>query len=460
MIFLWRKPQAPAKKTLSQYILGVSSCADGSAAAMLRDGEVIFSACEPRGAQDGGAAPAFPETAVKAALEKASETEGEILGLKDMAAAAFCGKPLREYGRYRREWLESAPAGFSRFLETAPAAFAKKRLGEGLLERQLSAASWGETPAATLYPEHQLCCAAAAFYPSRLEDAAILVLDGPGEEASASILLGSGEKIKVLRELDYPDSPQLFCRALAAYAGFGASPAGLYSAGAPADRARSDRFFSSVMSELAVVREDGSLRLNRRYFRASDGLKPDLPRWRELFGLPPGGPSGEAADGDFAAAARAAAEEVVFRLGAQAKRLAGSNNLCVYAGPDLRLAAEGKLKAAGLFSRFGQLSFAVPEGRAAGAALAARYMHFGARRPAPGAEALAAAPEERPGPAADARPARLSAADALGYSAYFWLALAPRGAFRGGGGSEPQASGSFYKVKGRLYSGEDLRGPG
>ena len=88
MMLFGKKPQAAPKKTAAQYILGISSCADGAAAAMLRDGKVLFSAFEPPPAPGCGAA-AFPAGAVATALEKASEAEGEILGVKDMAAVAF-----------------------------------------------------------------------------------------------------------------------------------------------------------------------------------------------------------------------------------------------------------------------------------------------------------------------------------------------------------------------------------
>jgi carbamoyltransferase len=463
-----RKPQTQPKKTSAQYILGVSSSADGSAAAMLRDDKVIFSAFEPPPPRGCGAA-AFPSAAVSTALEKASEAEGEILGMKDLAAAAFCGKPLREYDRLRREWLGSAPGGYGRFMETAPGAFYKRRLAGGLLERELSAASWGEKPALLLYPEHQLCCAASAFFPSPFEDSAILSLDGPGEEACASVSLGSGEKIKVLRELAYPDSPQLLAGALAAYAGFGPESAWeLFTAPPPAEPGRSAKFMASITGELAAIKEDGSLRLNRRYFRAAGGMQPDLARWRELFGFSAraGGPLA-GAHLDFAAAARAAIEEIVFRLGAQAKRLACSNNLCLCAGTELKLAAEGKLKAAGLFSSIWSQPYSAPEGKAAGAALAARHIGLGMHRSTAYGARLAwgeapaqPLPEESESPVkvSPARP--LTAGARLYYAAYFWLSIAPKGLSRPRPAVETQGATSFYAVRSAIYTAEDLQGPG
>ena len=468
MMLFGKKPQAAPKKTAAQYILGISSCADGAAAAMLRDGKVLFSAFEPPPAPGCGAA-AFPAGAVATALEKASEAEGEILGVKDMAAVAFCGKPQREYDRLRGEWLAAAPAGFGRFMETAPGAFNKRRLAGGLLAKELSAASWGEKPALLLYPEHQLCCAASAFYPSPFEDAAILSLDGPGEEACASISLGSGEKIKALRELICPDSPQALAGALTAYAGFGPESAWeLFTAPSAADPARSAKYLAAMTGELAALREDGSLRLNKRYFKAAAGMKPDTARWRELFGLPAraGGPLA-GAQLDFAAAARAAIEEIVFRLGAQAKRLTCSNNLCLCASSELKLAAEGKLKTAGLFSGTWSQPYSAPEGKAAGAALAARHIGLGMHRATAYGSRLGwgetpeqPLPEEAETPVKVQQAKPLAAGARLFYSAYFWAAVAPKGLNRRRSASAPQESGSFYAVRNSLYSTEDLRSPG
>lgn len=467
MILFGPKPQAAPKKTAAQYVLGVSAGDDGTAAAMLRDGKVIFSTFE---APAPGSAPAFPAAPVAAALEKASEAEGEILGVKDMAAVAFCGKPLRAYERQRSEWLRSAPRGFARFMETAPGAFANRRLAGGQLEKELSAASWGEKPGRLFYPEHQLCCAASAFYPSPFDVSAILTLDGPGEEAAASISLGSGGKIKLLRELVYPDSPQLLASALAAYAGYQQADAWeLFTAPEPSDRSRSDRFFRAMTGELAELREDGSLRLNRKYFRPEAGLRPDLPRWRALFGLPPpaAGAPQDAARLDFAAAARAALEEMIFRLGAQAKRLTGSNNLCLCAGPELKLAAEGRLKTAGLFSGMWAQPYSAPEGKAAGAALAARHVGLNVQRLSPAGAVRAwgetpepALPEESESPEKLATAGRpLSAGARLYYAAYYWLAVAPKGLGPAEQGEAAQGASFYTSRNSRIYTAEDLKSP-
>lgn len=459
-----RRPGAAPKKTSAQYILGLSCGPEGGAAALLRDGKVAFSAFEPPPAS--GAA-AFPAASVKEALEKASSLEGEVMGVKDLAAVSFCGKPLLEFSRFRREWEEHAPAGYSRYASTAAYAFHKRGLGGRQLLRELAAASWGEAPARLFFPEHQLCCAASAFYPSPFQDAAVLSLDGPGEEAAAAISLGSGGTVKLLRELVYPDSPQLLCSALAAWAGYAPDSAWeLFTAPGPEDAARAERFRAAILGQLAAVREDGSLRLDRRYFRAAEGMRPDRAAWAKLFAfapLPSGDPAGP--QRDFAAAARAAIEEIVYLLGAQAKRLACSNALCLCAGPEIKLAAEGKLKSAGLFSSVWSQPYSATEGKAAGAAMAARHIGLGARRedrcalPDWGDRAPEPLPEETASPlnvdpekAAARGPGPLRAA-------YYWLSVVPAAL----SGKRPAAAApegtSFYRSRPRVYAAGDLAGP-
>lgn len=71
-----------------------------------------------------------------------------------------------------------------------------------------------------LFPEHHLSHAASAFYPSPFEEAAILTVDGVGEWATTTIGHGKGDKIKILRQLDFPHSLGLLYSAFTYYCGF------------------------------------------------------------------------------------------------------------------------------------------------------------------------------------------------------------------------------------------------
>ncbi len=462
MIF-WKKPEPP-KKTASMFILGVCAFGREPSAAMLKDNELIFEASEASltGKEEQGS---FPVNAVTEALAKASEEEGSVIGIKDLKAVAFYEKPLLKYGRFLETWLANAPGGIKYFMASAGQALLAKRASGGLLKKELAAVSWGEEAQLTLYPEFLLSSAASAFYLSPFEDAAVLVLDGPGEWGSAAIALGSGEKIKILKEIRFPDSPDLLCSALAGFAGLDQA-AELFNSGAVPVPPPAKDYAGLIKSELAELREDGSLKLNTKYFVPAAGMAPDYAAWTALFGLPPGAPGRRTQQhGAFAAAARQVMEEAFFNLAAQAKRLTGSKNLCLAGESPLNLAARGKLKASGIFSGNWARPPAPAAGRAAGAALSARYIYFGARRVAPKtAPGAAEPPPAAPGQGSAPRKQGLPDFLRLYFKFYFTIAApAMLRRLKGETGplnfGEPASGTSFYATRNHIYTREDLQSP-
>lgn len=462
MIF-WKKPEPP-KKTDSQYILGISAYGSDPAAAILKDDELLFEGSEAAltGKKASGC---FPAAAVAEALAKASEAEGSIMGVKDLAAVAFHEKPLLKYGRFFETWMANAPGGAAYFIASSAEAFLAKRAGTGLLKKELAAVSWGEEARLALYPEYLLSGAASAFYLSTFEEAAILVLDGPGEWASAAIAIGSGERIKILREIRFPDSPDLLCSALAGYIGLkGAAVRNLFAAVPAAGTAPGKDYAALIKKELVELREDGSLRLSPLYFNPAAGMAPDYSRWTALFGLPKRAPDAETTPEHlaFAAAARQVLEETLFLLAAQAKRLTGTRNLCLGGGSALNLAVNGKLKASGLFSEIRVQPAAPSAGRAAGAALAARHIHFGARRGA--VKTPAAVPESPSAGAEEAAPPGPLASFSL--YLHFCLTIIPSALLRRLKGEPPALDfkkntdeSALYAARNHIYSPEDLKDP-
>ncbi|OIN99358.1 MAG: hypothetical protein COX65_06495 [Elusimicrobia bacterium CG_4_10_14_0_2_um_filter_56_8] len=463
---IFQKKKSAPKSTAAEYILGVCAFDSEPSAALIRDGKVLFEASE--GELSGRNIPGiFPSSAVTEALSRASEAEGTILGVKDLAAVAFHEKPLLKYERFLETWLANAPGGTAYFKASSHQAFLAKRAGSGLLNKELAAVSWGEEPQLSLFPEYLLSGAASAFYRSPFEDAAVLVLDGPGEWASAAIAIGSGEKIKILKEILFPDSPGRLCSALAAFAGLKTAK-DLFTRAIPSAAATSGKDYAGLIrSELAELREDGSLRLNTRYFNPAAGMEPDYYRWTELFKLPEGIPGGELTPehSAFAAAALQVLEAAFFMLAAQAKRLTGSNSLCLAGSSPLNLAAGGKLKTSGIFSGIRVQPPAPAAGRAAGAALAARHLYFGAKRvpSKPGAGA-----PETPPPVSvrEGAPAKPGAAAFIRAYLYYYLSVVPAALLRRIKGEtgplifkKPVAGTPLYATRNRLYSREDLENP-
>src|SRR5439155_25661527 len=106
--------------------------------------------------------------------------------------------------------------------------------------------------------------AASAFYPSPFEEAAVLTIDGVGEWNTATIGIGEGSDLRLLRQMDFPHSLGMLYSAFTYYCGFkvnrdecklmGLAPYG------------ENCYEELIKSELLDLKEDGSFRLNMKYF--------------------------------------------------------------------------------------------------------------------------------------------------------------------------------------------------
>jgi carbamoyltransferase len=191
----------------SQFILGISAFYHDSAACLLRDGEIVAAAQEERFTRKKGDA-SFPTHALDYCLRSAG------IGVRDLAAVGFYDKPLLKFERILETYLAVAPRGIRSFLKAGPL-WIKEKL---FTDRQLSQALGYE--GAILYAEHHESHAASAFFPSPFEEAAILTIDGVGEWATASIGVGRGNDIELIKELRWPDSLGLLYSAFTYYTGF------------------------------------------------------------------------------------------------------------------------------------------------------------------------------------------------------------------------------------------------
>ena len=136
------------------------------------------------------------------------------------------------------------------------------------LDRELRRELQFEGP--LLYSEHHEAHAASAFLPSPFDRAAILTMDGVGEWATASIGHGAGNDFEILQELHWPDSLGLLYSAFTYYVGFKVNSGeykvmGLAPYGQP-------KYVDAIYRELIDLREDGSFRLNQKYFNYLGGL--------------------------------------------------------------------------------------------------------------------------------------------------------------------------------------------
>ena len=178
----------------SRHILGISAFYHDSAACLLRDGEIVAAAQEERFTRQKGDA-SFPRHAVDYCLSEAG------IETSDLAAVGFYDKPLLKFERILETYLGVVPRGLRSFLMAGPLWIKEKLYTDRDLRKSL-----GDYQGEILYAEHHESHAASAFFPSPFEEAAILTMDGVGEWATASIGVGRGSQIEILREMRWPDS--------------------------------------------------------------------------------------------------------------------------------------------------------------------------------------------------------------------------------------------------------------
>ena len=356
-------------------VLGISAFYHDSAAALVRDGEVVGAAQEERFTRKKHD-PGFPRRAVTYCMEEAG------CRLDDIDFIAFYDKPFLKFERLLETYLAFAPRGFSSFSMAIPVWLREKLFLKDLLVKELAALGGNKKTLAgkLVFSEHHLSHAASAFFPSPFAEAAVLTMDGVGEWATTSLAFGSGNRLQVHKEIHFPHSLGLLYSAFTYYTGFKVNSGeykvmGLAPYGEP-------RFAPTIYKHLIDVKPDGSFRLNLDYFDYCTGLTMTNEGFAPLFGGP--ARKSEASltqrEMDLAASIQAVTEEVVLRLTRSIARESGSRNLCLAGGVALNCVANGKVLREGAFDDIWVQPAAGDAGGALGAALAAFHIHQGQPR--------------------------------------------------------------------------------
>jgi carbamoyltransferase len=362
-------------------ILGISAFYHDSAAALIDNGEIVAAAQEERFTRKKHD-PNFPANAVKYCLEYGGTT------LNELDAIVFYDKPLLKFERLLETYYTFAPKGLRSFITAIPVWIKEKMFLKRLINEELEKIGYDKNkPVKILFPEHHLSHAASAFYPSPYEKAAILTIDGVGEWATASICSGEGNKITILKELRFPHSLGLLYSAFTYFLGFKVNSGeyklmGLAPYGNPSSP-EVDKYVETIKNELIVVKEDGSIWLDQKYFDYATGLKMvNEGEWERMFGMKTRRPEDplEAQHCNLGLAIQRVTEEVVVKMAKEAKRLTGADYLCLAGGVALNCVSNGKLQKADVFKEVFIQPAAGDAGGALGAALTAYYIYFDQKR--------------------------------------------------------------------------------
>src|SRR3974390_2658096 len=258
-------------------VLGISAFYHDSAAALIKDGSIVTAAQEELFTRKKHYS-SFPKNAIAYCLEEAGAT------LSELDHVVFYEKPFLKFERLMETYIALAPRGFRSFCMAIPLWLKEKLFQKSLLRDELRAFANDFDITRLLFCEHHLSHAASAFYPSPYEDAVVLTMDGVGEWTTTSAAFGSGKNLEVFQEIHFPHSLGLLYSAFTYYTGFKVNSGeyklmGLAPYGEP-------KYKDLILRELVDLREDGSFRLNMRYFNYEVGLTMINRQFEQLFGGP------------------------------------------------------------------------------------------------------------------------------------------------------------------------------
>ena len=326
---------------MSSYILGISCYYHDSAAALLKNGEIITAAQEERFSRKKHDS-SFPKNAVNFCLKS------QGISLSDVQKIVYYEKPFLTFERLLETYLGTAPRGGRSFVTSMQVwlkekLFLKTELKKNLQAVQDSSGSQSSKIPILLFSEHHLSHAAAAFYPSPFEESAVLCMDGVGEWATTSAWIGKGKDIEPLWQISFPHSLGLLYSAFTYYCGFKVN-SGEYKLMGLAPYGES-RFVDIIKDNLIDIKEDGTFRLDISYFKYHRGFRMTGRKFNKLFGREPRQRETELTQFhmDLAASIQVVTEEIVLKLARSLREETGIKNLCLAGGVALNCVANGKL---------------------------------------------------------------------------------------------------------------------
>ena len=355
-------------------ILGISAFYHDSAAALVVDGEIIAAAQEERFSRKKHD-PGYPFNAVNYVL-----TEGK-LKLNEVDHIVFFEKPFLKFERLLETYMAFAPKGFKSFSLSMPIWLREKLFQKKFLFDKLKQHDENFKDIKKIkFSEHHYSHAASAFYPSPFENAVVLTLDGVGEWATTTVAIGKKNKLEMIKEIYFPHSLGLLYSAFTYYTGFKVNSGeykvmGLAPYGKP-------KYKDLIIQNLMDLKEDGSFKLNMKFFNYATGLTMTNKKFSDLFGHPVRNPKKDLLEDfhmDIAASIQSVTEEIVIRI---AKNIASEykiKNLCLAGGVALNCVANGKILRQKIFDDIWIQPAAGDAGGSLGAALA--YWHHELKKP-------------------------------------------------------------------------------
>ena len=345
-------------------ILGISAFYHDSAACILKDGKIIAAAQEERFTRKKHD-PNYPYNAINFVLKYSN------LKLSEIDKIVFFEKPFLKFERLLETYVAFAPRGFISFSKAMPLWIKEKLFQKNLLFNKLKTHDQNyKSDENIFFSDHHLSHAASAFFPSPFDEAVILTADGVGEWATTTVATGKNNNLEIKKEIHFPHSLGLLYSAFTYYTGFKVNSGeyklmGLAPYGKP--------IYENTIKKLVDIKDDGSFRLDQKYFNYATGLTMTNEKFNNLFGQKPRNPKTEKITQfhmDIAASIQKVTEEIMINLAKSIRKEYGLKNLCLAGGVALNCVANGKILREKIFENIWIQPAAGDAGGSLGAALA------------------------------------------------------------------------------------------
>ena len=355
-------------------ILGISAFYHDSAACILIDGKIIAAAQEERFTRKKHD-PNYPHNAIEFVLKYAN------LKLSEIDQVVFFEKPFLKFERLLETYVAFAPKGFVSFAKAMPLWIKEKLFQKNLLFNKLKKHDENyKSDKNIFFSDHHLSHAASAFFPSPFNEAVILTADGVGEWATTTVAVGKNENLEIKKEIHFPHSLGLLYSAFTYYTGFKVNSGeyklmGLAPYGSPV--------YEDKVKQLIDLKEDGTFRLDQKYFNYATGLTMTNEKFNNLFGHKPRNPQNEEITQfhmDIASSIQKVTEEIMINLAKSIREEYGISNLCLAGGVALNCVANGKILKEKIFDNIWIQPAAGDAGGSLGAALALWHIDQGNKR--------------------------------------------------------------------------------
>jgi carbamoyltransferase len=324
--------------------LGISAYSHDAAVALLHDAKILGFVEEERLNREKHTT-AFPRMALQLLLSRNG------LELSDVDEVAFFVKPW--------QLIVSRTLRTLRYFPRSAAVFTRNRTGAArefmTLDHALrNGAFAGARPARfrSRFVEHHVAHAASSYHLSNFDDAAIMSIDGAGEDITTWFGRGQGNRIDRRHAIRLPHSIGLFYSAVTDHLGFKpfggeGKVMGLAPYGDP------ERYIRQ-MREVLRWTDDGKLSVDLRYFlyHLTGQAQWTSPAFDQLFGPRRVSESPlEQHHEDLAAALQQVTEEAALALVRHLHALVPSKNLCLAGGVALNSVMNGRIEREGPFER-------------------------------------------------------------------------------------------------------------